>query len=307
MAKAIHAGGGVAGLADGGVFGALVGKFPVLNFVDRHAAHAHGAFFTQDGDAAFQVLGVGEHGDIERSHGAAPPADGGHARVFHLDVARQGAGVGHDAFDRADQPVEQVDVMAGLVHEGAAVKLPSAAPFGAVVIGLRARPEHIDGHAVDLPEALLLDCALEQLQRGVAPVLLDHKKAHASLVAGLDHGAALFPARGHGFFGDDVPPGCGHLNGLGGVQPAGGGEDDAVGGGVFEQAAQAVVAAGAGFFDSGRQGHGIDVANIHQFATAGVRLNGGKMVLRNASASHECEADGAAGDGRVAVHGVLTG
>ena len=63
----------------------------------------------------------------------------------------------------------------------------------------------------------------------------------------------------------------------------------------------------ASFFDSGRQGHGIDVANIHQFATAGVRLNGGKMVLRNASASHECEADGAAGDGRVAVHGVLTG
>ena len=45
--------------------------------------------------------------------------------------------------------------MAGLVHEGAAVELPGAAPFGAVVVALRARPEHVDGDVVEAPEAAL--------------------------------------------------------------------------------------------------------------------------------------------------------
>jgi len=51
--------------------------------------------------------------------------------------------------------------VARLIHERAAVELPGAAPLGAVVVVLRARPEYVDGDAVDLAETLLLNGALE--------------------------------------------------------------------------------------------------------------------------------------------------
>src|SRR5690606_30920291 len=113
-AEAVDAGGGVAGVLDLLVLGALFGELPVLDLVHRHAADAHRALLAQDGDATFEVLGVGEHADVERAHGAAAPADGGDAGVFDLDVALKRSGVGHDGLDRTAEPVEQVDVVAGL-------------------------------------------------------------------------------------------------------------------------------------------------------------------------------------------------
>jgi hypothetical protein len=117
-----------------------------------------------------------------------------HAGVLDLDVARQRGGVGLQAFDRADDPVDQVDVVAGLVHEGAAVEFPGAAPLGAVVVLVRAGPEHVQVDHVDAAEALFLDRALEQLQRGVAAVLLDHEQAHAGRVAGAAPCACRLPS-----------------------------------------------------------------------------------------------------------------
>ena len=142
-----------------------LGEFPVLDLVDRHAADAHRALLAEDRDRAFEVLRVGEHGHVDRAQRAVAPAQRQHAGVLDLDVARQRGGVGLHALDRADQPVEQVDVVARLVHERAAVELPGAAPRGAVVVRLRPGPEHVDVDHVDAAEAALLDGALQQLQR----------------------------------------------------------------------------------------------------------------------------------------------
>ena len=170
-----------------------------------------------------------------RAERAGAPADAHDAGVLDLDVARERGGVGLHALDRADQPVEQVDVVARLVHERAAVELPGAAPGRAVVVGLRPGPEHVDVDHVDAAEALLLDRALEQLQRGVAAVLLDDEQVHAGLVAGVDHPLAVLPAGGHRLLGHHVAAGRGDLDRLLGVQPARRREDDDVGVGPGQQ------------------------------------------------------------------------
>ena len=56
------------------------------------------------------------------------------------------------AIDGTDQPVDEVDVVAGLVHEGAAVEFPSATPLGGVVVFLRTgREEYRDSNSGTLP------------------------------------------------------------------------------------------------------------------------------------------------------------
>ncbi|MNR07805.1 hypothetical protein D3C85_1239350 [compost metagenome] len=161
-----------------------------------------------------------------------------HTRVFSFDAARKGGREGIDAFDRADQPVEQVHIVAGLVHERAAVPLPLSAPTGRIVVILRSRPEDVDGDHVDPAEAALVDGLLQQLQGGVAAVLLDDEKADAGFVAGLDHALAVFPARGHGLFADDMAAGLGDLDGLPRMQARGRGQDHGVGGAVGQQLGQ---------------------------------------------------------------------
>ena len=54
-------------------------------------------------------------------------------RALAADLLGRGGGVGVDVVDRADQPVDHVDVVAGLVHERAAVHVPAAAPRRGVV------------------------------------------------------------------------------------------------------------------------------------------------------------------------------
>ena len=91
------------------------------------------------------------------------------------------AGLVEAAFD---EPVNGAVLMRRLIHEGAAVELPRAAPRRGVVVLLRPRPEDVDGDRVDAPEAAQIHRLLQQLQRLVAAVLLDDEQAHASLVAG---------------------------------------------------------------------------------------------------------------------------
>ena len=65
--------------------------------------------------------------------------------------------------------------MAGLVHESATIEFPSAAPLGLVIIDLGTSPEDVEMNHVDSAEALFFYGLLEQLQRGVAAVLLDNE------------------------------------------------------------------------------------------------------------------------------------
>ena len=92
----------------------------------------------------------------------------------------------HHAFDRAHQPLNQIDVVRCLIHECAAVEFPRATPWRLIVILLRTRPVHRAARQVNSAEPIAIDGALEQLDRRIEPVLLDDKELHSCLVAGVD-------------------------------------------------------------------------------------------------------------------------
>ena len=182
------------------------GELPVQDLVHRDSANTYRPLFSQNGDAAFEIPWIGEHRDIDRAHRTAAPAQGGDTTVLNFNVTGQRAGVGHDTFNRANQPVQQVNVMTGLVHESATVVLPSPTPFRAVVILLRTSPENVHRHGIDLAKPALLHGTLEQQERRISAVLLDDEEAHVGVVAGLDHPHAIVPARRHRLFGHYVTP-----------------------------------------------------------------------------------------------------
>src|SRR3546814_5233965 len=110
-------------------------------------------------------------------------------------MAFGGGRVGRHALDRANQQARQVDIVAGLIHQCAAVELPRPTPLGGVVIVLRTCPKNVERNKVYAPEPPRLDRALEHLQRCVAAVLLDDEQLHARLIALADHAQAVRPAR----------------------------------------------------------------------------------------------------------------
>ena len=182
MPETVHRRGFIIGSFDLFVVIALVGKIPFLNFVHCHTADAYRAGFAQNGNRAFEVFRLGAHGHCHRTERAVAPTEVHHARVFGFNFA---VGRNHRLHfrHRADKPFHQIDVVACLIHERAAVQLPSAAPTAAlVVIRLRARPKNIQMHHIDFAEALFRDRAFEQLQRGVEAVLFHHKQAFARFV-----------------------------------------------------------------------------------------------------------------------------
>jgi hypothetical protein len=92
---------------------------------------------------------------------------------------------GLHAFNWPDQPIDEINVMAGLVHERSAVEFPSAAPLCRIVVVLWTSPEDIERDHIDLAKALFFDRPLKQLQSCIAAVLLDNKEVDFRLIAGL--------------------------------------------------------------------------------------------------------------------------
>ena len=236
---------------------------------------------------------------MERAERAGAPPDAHDARVLDLDVARERGRVGLHALDRPDEPVEQVDVVARLVHERAAVELPRAAPRRAVVVRLRARPEHVHVHHVDAAEAALLHGALHELQRGVPAVLLHDEEKDAGLVADAHHLLAVLPARGHRLLGDHVTSVTRAADGLRGVQPARRGEDHRVGVALLEQLVERVERGGARLRRGGVGARRVDVAHRHELGPFGVSRDGLHVVRGDAPAADEREADATVGDERL--------
>lgn len=239
VAESIYRCGFVVCLLGGLIIGMWIIELPVLYLVDRNPTDTDGAFLADNGNRTFEILGVGQHGNI---HGTQCPGAPAHIQgrgVFHVDVPGEGCDVGADALDRTDEPIEQIDIVAGLVHQGAAVKLPGAAPGILVVVFLGASPEDVDVDHVDTAKAPLFYRSLQQLQGGVFPVLFDDQQHHARPVAGLDHFEPIPPAGGHGFFRHHMDAVTGDFDGLGWVDAAGRRQHDDVEFLALEQSRQA--------------------------------------------------------------------
>ena len=184
--------------------------------------------------------------------------------------------------------------MARLVHEGAAVEFPGAAPVAAVVVGLRPGPEHVDVDHVDPAEASLVHGALQQLQRRVTTVLFYDEQADSRDIAGLHHPLAILPARRHRFFGDHMPTGLSDTDGLRGMQAARGGEYDDVRIRALEQRIQAGESLCPGGTNRSGKGRGIDIAHRDKFRVRSVLRDRFDMVARYPAATNQREANLAA-------------
>jgi hypothetical protein len=103
-----------------------------------------------------------------------------------------------------EQPLHQVDVVARLIHDRAAVELPRAAPRLRVVILLRPRPANGHVRHVDAAKASLLDRRLEQLDGRVEAVLLDDEQVDARRVTGLHERVRALERDRHRLLGKHV-------------------------------------------------------------------------------------------------------
>ena len=108
------------------------------------------------------------------------------------------------ADDIAKEPLQHIDMVAGLIGEHAAVIGPGAAPVVLVVIGLVPAPAHAHGAQDEPPEPAGVE-RLARLDHGnVEAVLLDDEQFDAGFVAGADHGVGILQPQRHRLFDDDM-------------------------------------------------------------------------------------------------------
>src|SRR5215210_3756662 len=75
MAESVYRSRLITRLLDAGIVRIGVGKFPVIDTVDRYTSNPHRSALPNDGDGSFQVLGVGQHGHVHGSERAGAPPD----------------------------------------------------------------------------------------------------------------------------------------------------------------------------------------------------------------------------------------
>ncbi len=228
MPSAVDALGVVARAFHFGVHGVFVGEVPLLDPVHGHAADADGALFAHDGDAAFQVVGVGEDGDVDAADGAAAEFEAHSDGVLGLDPPAQGGREREDLLDGPSHPLDHVHVVGRLVAQGSAVELPGAPPGGHVVVVLGAGPEDVGGDHVEPSEAPRLKGPAEEDDGGVEAVLFDLQVVDLGFVAGGDGLVDGLEARAEGLFGEDVPSRPGGHDSVFGVEARRGAEGDEV-------------------------------------------------------------------------------
>jgi hypothetical protein len=184
----------------------VVGELPVLHAVDRRPADLDRPPLADERDRSLEVPRVGQDGHLEHADGAGGELKDGRAGVLGLDPAGQRRRPGDDAPGRAEEPLHEVDVVRGLVHDRAGVERPRPPPRRLVVVLLWARPPHRRVGEEDPAEAPLVDRAPEEPDGGVQAVLLDDEELDARPGAGLDE--RIGPGEGdrHRLLGDDVLP-----------------------------------------------------------------------------------------------------
>ena len=96
-------------------------------------------------------------------------------------------GVGGDLDDFiSHHPAEQIDVVDALIHQRAPVLIPSAPPFGLIIVALIPVPSDVGGAVVEPAEAPGLQSFPDFSDGGVEPVLMAGAELDALLPGGED-------------------------------------------------------------------------------------------------------------------------
>lgn len=157
-----------------GIGAERVRKVPDVNVVGGLAAELDGAPFPENVECFLQVLGEDVGGALNGGNGAVPEPDDGHAHVLGLQVMVEllpGLAV-YLVNVVAEGPAQEVNAVDALVHEGAAVLCPGAAPGSLLVVGAAAVPADMYGTVGKPAEASGLEGPAHFLDRNVETVLV---------------------------------------------------------------------------------------------------------------------------------------
>ena len=109
---------------------------------------------------------------------------------------------------RTDQPLHQIDVVRGLIHDRPAVELPGTPPRLGVIVLLRPLPPYRDIRQVYPPEAALVDRPLQELNGRIEPVLLNDEQVDTRVIARPHQIVRLRERNRHRLFRHDVLAGA---------------------------------------------------------------------------------------------------
>ena len=171
---------------------------------------------------------------------------------------------GLDALDGADQVLEQVDVVKGLLDSDAGAGAAGHAPGVHPVIVGRAEPLHVGVGVVDLAETTFLNGLPHGLNRLADAALQDHADLDAGRGAGGGHAVHLAQGHGGGFLDQDVLAGAGAGQHGVGVEVVGGQDVDDLDGGVGEHLIEVGVGGAGELAREFGEALGIDVGGGYQ-------------------------------------------
>src|SRR6056297_2304520 len=109
---------------------------PGEDLVDGKSANDNRPLFAEDGDGLLEIPRIDIRCPLNQSDGSVPELENPHTEILGFDIRM--VKIPDHPVNRinipAENPLQQVDIMRALVHEGTAVHLPSPPPGGLIVV-----------------------------------------------------------------------------------------------------------------------------------------------------------------------------
>ena len=204
----------------------------IFDLVHVLAGYAQAAALGHHGEGAFEVAVPHGGAVAERAAAAAQEVKSDEAAVLKLGEAGVGevAETGRNIGDVAEYPVQQIDKMAELGEEGAAVEGLGAFPAAGLVVARIAVPEAIQLHQKYLAQAAFVHYLLQPGSGGRVAILHHPKHQLARLQGRVHNGFGIGFGEGNGLFDHDVQAVAQAGHRLRSVQAVGRGHGENVGG-----------------------------------------------------------------------------
>src|SRR5260221_868458 len=172
------------------------------DLIDREARDFNRALLAEDRQRAFEVGRAGGGGRLDDAERSVAEFQRCNRGIFSFNPGKRRNRASMNADDIAKEPLQHIDMMAGLVGEYATVLSPGSAPVVLIVVRLIAAPTHPDRPQNQSAEPASVQ-RLARLDYGnVEAVLLDNEQLDACFIASPDHRVGVLKTHRHGLFDD---------------------------------------------------------------------------------------------------------
>src|SRR4051812_37901740 len=157
------------------------------DLIDGETGDFDSASFAQYRERTFEVPRPRRRGRLDNAERSILEFQGGDRGIFSLDPGQSCDRARMHAGDFAKEPLQHIDMMAGLIRQHPAVVSPGSAPVILIVIALIAAPAYAHRTEDQTAEPPGLQSLPSLDDRNVETILLDYKKLDPRLVAGAYH------------------------------------------------------------------------------------------------------------------------